>query len=229
MTSLLPPAAPAQPHFEPAPAQPTLRAGEVHLWRARLADAPADARSLLSPDEWLRASRFHFEPDRERFIAARALVRTILARYAGDEPRALRFETGPHGKPALAGSGLRFNLSHSGDLLLLAICWGREVGVDVEEMRDSIPFEMLADDFFEPEEAWSLRVLPAPERAWRFYDLWTSAEARLKASGLGLSAGLHVVTPDRWALCSLRPAAGYAGALAVEGGGFQLECWAWQK
>ena len=215
--------------WQPAPHAPRLRAGEVHLWRAPLGDATPELRDTLSPAECVRAERFHFERDRRRFIAARGLLRTILGRYLDLDPREVRFVFGEHGKPALDGacSTLRFNLSHSDDLLLLAVSHAREVGVDVEFMRADVPFGALADRYFEPEDAWRLRLLPPAERAWHFYELWTSTEARLKAGGRGLGGGTHIVAPDRWSLLRLTPAAGYAAALAVEGGAFQLNCWSW--
>ena len=147
-----------------------LRPAGVHLWRAHLEVTP-QISATLSHGEWLQAGRFHFERDRERFIAARGLLRLILARYLGASPCGLRFSTGPHGKPELAApaSALRFNLSHSDDLMLLAVTHGREVGVDLEFMRDDVPFETLADYYFEPEEAWELRLLPAAQKAWKFY------------------------------------------------------------
>ena len=211
---------------EPAP----LRAGQVHLWRAPLEPAP-ELSATLSPGEWLRASRFHFERDRERFIATRGLLRTILAHYTNADASALKFAAGAHGKPELDGLGtsLRFNLSHSDDLMLLAITHVREIGVDLEFMRDNLPFETLADHYFDPEEAWDLRLLPAAQRAWKFYDTWTCTEARLKASGTGIANGFQVIAPDRWSLLKLTPAVGYTAALAVEGGDFQLECWSWPK
>jgi len=210
---------------------PALSAGEVHLWRARLSETDAGELSdLLSPAEWIRAQRFHFPGDRARFIAGRGLLRTILGRYLDLPPRELRFAHGPHGKPELEGvcSSLTFNLSHSDDLLLLAVTHGRAVGIDLELMRGNVPFQTLADYYFEPEDAWGLRLLPEPQRAGKFYDLWTSAEARLKASGRGLAQGLRLIEPDRWSLLKLTPAEGYAAALAVERGDFQLAYWSWQ-
>ncbi|MCE9610756.1 MAG: 4'-phosphopantetheinyl transferase superfamily protein [Chthoniobacter sp.] len=215
-----------QPARQPAP----LRAGEVHLWQAHLTPTP-ELSATLSPADWVRAERFHFAVDRDRFIATRGLLRTILATYLDAEPHELRFRTGPHGKPELDGfdTSLRFNLSHSDELMLLAVTHARDIGVDLEFMRGNVPFETLADHYFDPEEAWDLRNLPAAERAWKFYDTWTCTEARLKAHGVGLAHGFHVVEPDRWSLLKLTPAAGYAAALAVEGGDFQLECWSWRK
>jgi 4'-phosphopantetheinyl transferase len=211
---------------------PKLNVGEVHVWRAHLDDADTHALgNLLVPAEWIRAQRFHFTRDRERFIASRGLLRTILARYLDHAPQELRFAQGPHGKPELDGvcSSLRFNLSHSDDLMLLAVTHARAVGIDLELMREDVPFQTLADYYFEPEDAWHLRLLPPAQRAWKFYDLWTSTEARLKADGAGLGRGLKIFEPDRWSLLKLTPAAGYAAALAVEGGDFQVECWSWPR
>ena len=218
--------------WKPAHAHPNLQPGEVHVWRVPLSgNDPDQLAVLLSADESIRAQRFHFERDRVRFICGRGLLRTILGRYLDTDPRALTFTEGAHGKPELTGvaSSLRFNLSHSDDLMLVAVTHARAVGVDLEMIRENVPVETLADYYFEPEDAWHLRLLPPPQRIWRFYELWTSAEARLKADGAGISHGLKVLQPDRWSLLKLTPAEGYTAALAVEGNDFQVECWSWQK
>lgn len=223
---------PPHSHWKSAEVHPALGPGEVHVWSAHLAEADSLALGeLLSPAEWIRAQRFHFARDRARFIAGRGLLRTILGRYLDVEPRDLQITPGPHGKPELEGiaTSLSFNLSHSDDLMLLAVTHARAVGIDLELMREDVPFQTLADYYFEPEDAWDLRLLPPAQRAGKFYDLWTSTEAQLKASGLGLAQGTKVLEPDRWSLLKLTPADGYAAALAVEGGDFQLECWSWQK
>lgn len=218
--------------WKTASAHPSLHPGEVHVWRARLDDGTAAGwNDVLSSDECIRAERFHFPRDRARFIVGRGLLRTILGRYLDLPAAELRFAAGPNGKPELAGacSALRFNLSHSDHLMLLAVTHARAVGIDLELIRPDIPFQALADHYFEPEDAWHLRLLPPAERAWKFYDLWTSTEARLKAAGTGLAEGLKIIAPDRWSLLKLTPAAGFAAALAVEGGDFQLGCWDWAQ
>jgi 4'-phosphopantetheinyl transferase len=218
--------------WKPAPEHPSLRPGEVHVWSIALSENdPDELGRLLSTKEWFRAQRFHFDADRTRFICGRGLLRRILGRYLEIDPRELRFAEGPHGKPELTGlhTSLRFNLSHSDDLMLLAVTHTRAVGIDLELMRDNMPVETLADYYFEPEDAWRLRLLPPTQRVWKFYELWTSTEARLKADGVGLGGGLKVLEPDRWSLLKLTPAEGYAAALAVEGGSFQVECWSWHK
>ena len=215
-------------HWNHANAPSPLQAGDVHLWRARLTPTE-DHRAALSPEDWHRAGRFHFERDRERFIASRGIQRQVLAQYLGIEAGAMNFSTGTHGKPQLPDTTLRFNLSHSDDLMLLAVTHGRELGVDLEFMKPNVPFETLADHYFDPEDAWDLRLLPAAQRPWKFYDIWTSTEAQLKASGLGLSHGAKVSDADRWSMMKFTPAVGYAAAVAVEGGDFQLKCWSWQE
>jgi 4'-phosphopantetheinyl transferase len=185
--------------------------------------------ALLSADELARASRFHFERDRARYTASRGVLRSILARYLDADPASLVFERGPHGKPALVNPAttLRFNVSHSEDLLLLAVAHAREVGVDLEAMRESVHFEMLSDHYFTPEDAWALRTAPEPERTWRFFELWTRTEAQLKARGLGLTEKPNIVRDGVFDVRSIRPLDGYAAALAVEGQGFELTCWSW--
>jgi 4'-phosphopantetheinyl transferase len=215
--------------FAAAPEQPHLGHGEVHLWRADLQSDPAAYAEALSPEEWVRAGRFHFDRDRRRFIAAHALLRAILAKYTGIATHDLRFGAGPHGKPVLEPNftGLQFNLSHSDELMLLAVCRTREVGVDLEFMRENVPYESLAAHYFPPTEAWHIRTSPPAERAGLFYETWTITEARLKAAGTGFAEPASVIAPDRWSLRTLTPAAGYAAALAVEGEPFELACWAW--
>src|ERR1700690_2111518 len=123
---------------QPSPLKPD----DVHLWRARLVSTP-ELRETLSPAEWIRAERYHFPRDRERFIAARGLLRSILASYLKLDPCDLGFSSGPHGKPELHNvcSPLRFNLSHSDDMMLLAISHSREIGVDLEVVRNDVPFK----------------------------------------------------------------------------------------
>lgn len=214
-------------NWEPSRTAPPLHVGHVHLWRAVL--TPTDAvRKVISPGEWLRAERFHFDIDRERFIASRGILRCILGGYLDVDPRDVLFEHGTHGKPGLAGGGtLRFNLSHSSEIMLLAVTYARELGVDIEKMKPNVPFETLADHYFDPEDAWDLRLLPASQRAWKFYDIWTTTEAKLKASGVGLSQGTKISEPDRWSMLKLIPAPGYTAAVAVEGGDFELQCCSW--
>ncbi len=215
------------PLWSKAPAQPRLMPGEIHLWRANLTerDRVQKCKEVLSSDELIRASRFAFDEDRTHFIISHAALRTLLARYVGGEARELEFSIGEHGKPSLKQTftDVRFNLSHTDGLALIAVSRGCDVGVDVERVDDGIEFEQIADHYFEPRESWDLRITPAEDRAMRFFDVWTRKEAALKASGTGIGA-----TPDaRFCVRNFSPAAGYAGAVAGEGEDWRLACWDW--
>jgi 4'-phosphopantetheinyl transferase len=223
---------PEPQHFAPANRPPrALRAGEVHLWLIELSPAAPEECACLSADEWLRAQRFVFAADRERHIASRVRLRTLLGGYLDEEPARLEFFRGPHGKPALRGAAgfLRFNLSHADGWMLLGVTHAREIGVDLEAQRENVHFEMLAEHYFAPEDQWALRTTPEPERARKFFELWTATEARLKALGLGLNENPDAFAGIHLALRHLTPCAGHAAAVAVEGRSFDLACWQWRN
>lgn len=229
---------------------------EIHVWRACLDQPPVSISALrkaLAPDELARADRYRFPNGRDRFVVCRAALRTILGLYLRAHPDHLRLSANSYGKPELAGlhsgSALRFNVSHSGDLALLAVGYAREVGVDLERLRPGRPGERmrLAERFFSPAEAAELRALPEDERDDAFTVCWTRKEAYIKAIGRGLSLPLSMfdvtVSPkaaaallrtawnpqdaSRWLLRDLNPGSGYVGAIAVEGGGWRLRRWQW--
>lgn len=215
------------------PAALVLGPEEVHVWRVDVKDAsnPASPHRLLSEDERRNAESFLFEEDRERFAATRCALRVLLGRYLDLEPEHLTFRRGPRGKPHLDREhGLRFNVSHSGTLALIALARGREVGVDVERVRPVSDLETIAGRHFSTQEDAALRALPEAARAEAFFTLWTRNEARLKATGDGLpGAGRHSLGAARWTARDLDPGSGYAGAVAAEAGGWRLERWSWSE
>lgn len=210
------------------PLRPCLEQGEVHLWRAKLDDPIrlAGAEAVLSRDELLRAGRFAFDEDQNRFIAAHGALRMVLGLYLSADPQTLEFRTGPSGKPSLVQrfTDLRFNLSHSADLAMIAVARGCEVGVDVERVQCDMEIDPIIDHYFEPEEVWNLRIAPPAERVALFFDLWTRREACLKAEGTGLGFPPRM---DRYGTQNFCPAPGYAGAVACEGSEWRLACWNW--
>ena len=215
-------------HWPAGPERPVLMPGEIHIWRTPLDNAArvAAAESVLSRDEALKAGRFVFAPDRDRFIAAHGALRMVLASYLAADPSALEFKIGVMGKPELVQTftDLRFNLSHSGNLALIAVTRGRDVGVDLEMIQEDMAYEQIVEHYFDPAEAWSLRTAPAPARAARFFDLWTRKEACLKAEGSGFGA---LPSMRQFVVRNLIPAEGYAGAIASEGDDWKLACWDW--
>jgi 4'-phosphopantetheinyl transferase len=214
----------------------------ICVWRVYLDRDSAQYQtreSILSPDELDRARRYHFERDRRRFTVARSALRMILSEYLGSDPKHLAFNYGAHGKPSLAGenSGIRFNVSHSGELAVIAVARDRELGVDVECLRSSAWVEQIPERFFSPREVKVLRSLPRELLQDAFFACWTRKEAYIKARGGGLSIGLDSfdvsLEPDkpaallqvrddpneaaRWGMAELRPASGYSGALVAQG------------
>lgn len=218
--------------------------GCVQVW---LATFPSDAGELsrlagrLSPDERLRAGRLIDPEVRSRFAAGRGFLRETLGRYLGEEPERLVFGTGEFGKPFLAGGvkrgDLRFNISHAGNRLLLAVTTGKEVGVDLEFVRSDLDYPEMAKHYLSVRERSELLALPRNERLAAFYRLWTRKEAYLKGSGTGFSLPCtdfdvslipghppellcHRVSPEetsRWTLTDIPVPEGYCAALAFEG------------
>lgn len=234
-----------------APPRLTLCDSDVHVWRVSLNQSEARIHSLLpllAPDELSRAERFHFRKDRQNFITSRGMLRIILGRYLSVEPRLLRFCYSTYGKPSLSpdlnGEGLRFNLAHAHELALYAITRGREIGIDLEYVRDR-PMDEVAHHFFSTPEISMLRVVPEDLRTKAFYNCWTRKEAYIKARGEGLSfpldrfvvslipgeeASLLDVSNSpkeilRWSLRELNLEEDYVAAIAVEGNDWDLKCW----
>jgi 4'-phosphopantetheinyl transferase len=228
--------------WERLPGVPDLPENQVHIWRIPLdppAESLAELRDDLSTEELGRAARFHFERDRRRHIVSHAWLRRLLAACLGLQPSDLQFESAEHGKPHLAGNmadaGLKFNLAHSGEMALVALCRGLEVGVDIEQVRPMPDLEAVAARFFSRDEQSQLSQVPHDQKVRAFFKCWTCKEAFIKQIGDGLyypldqfDVDLHPARPARllgvasdaqeaanWQLVSFPAAEGYFGALAV--------------
>ena len=226
------------------------------MWRASLAVpefAREDLQRVLAKEEIARAAHFHFEKDRNHWIVARGILRILLSRYVNTTPDQLRLSSNAYGKPFLAfpalSHQLQFNVSHSQDLALYAFTFKGQVGIDVEYMRADLNYDALAKVSFSPNEQAILHSLPYDLKQEAFFTCWTRKEAYIKARGKGFSiptdqfdvSFLSGEPPallqnredpqeiTRWSLHELAPGTGYAGALAVEGVGWILRCWQWQK
>jgi 4'-phosphopantetheinyl transferase len=249
------PAASFSPLWQPAPQRLTLDDNAVHVWRANLDQSPSPVRCFLrtlAAEECLRAERFYFQRDRDRFIVAHGILRALLGRYLDTRPESLSFTYGLHGKPALTSrvdNTIRFNISHSRGTALYAISRGREIGIDLELVRDDLEVERIAAIFFSRNEISELFALPSELMRRAFFLCWTRKEAYIKAKGEGLSMPLDqfevslvpgepatLITTQRdssealrWSLRELFPSADHAAALAVEGRDWRLACWQWQR
>ncbi len=240
--------------WETPPPYPVLGECETHVWRVTLQVAPhyiLDLSRLLAADEAARAARFRFARDHDRFIVARAALRSIVGLYVNQKPGEVTFVYGQHGKPALAMDAgtahVQFNMSHSDGLALCGVTLGRQIGIDVERIRPEIADETIAEHYFSQREISTLRALPPALQTEAFFTCWTRKEAYIKATGKGLAlplaqfdvsmapgepAALLSTRPDlgearRWSMHHLEPGEGYAAALVVEGAMDRVVCWQW--
>lgn len=224
----------------------TGEAGHIDIWLVfyQQIDDPAllaAMLALLNDAERAQQLRFHFADDRLRYLATRALVRTVLSRYAPIEPADWAFTPNEYGRPAIANDhpqarALSFNLSHTRGLIAMAVTRDRVLGVDVENLTTRQVSEGIAEHFFSPVEVAELSTVPPGRRQDRFFEYWTFKEAYIKARGMGLSIPLDrfsfhfpdeqrvalSIEPDlgdnaeRWGFWQFRPAPGYLLALCAE-------------
>jgi 4'-phosphopantetheinyl transferase len=172
---------------------PVVTDGELHVWQVNL-DRPRDEipglACLLSADEHGRAARFHFDRDRQHFIAGRSILRSILGRYLAQNPNSLTFAYGSRGKPVLSGTSLQFNLAHSGGVAVIALANRSAVGIDIEQIRVVPRWEGVTNSFFSTVEREAIGSLPSIDRLYGFFTCWTRKEAYLKATGDGVGVPL---------------------------------------
>ncbi len=207
------------------PSRPTLPAGTVDVWRARLEPAPGRVDELLSDEEHARAGRLVRDEDRVRWAASRAILRALLGRYLNVEGQELQLALSAEGKPALAGAELHFNLSHSGELALYAFCQDAEVGVDVEQGRRLRDPLAVARRILGPGEEQRLRALEPAAQTREFLRSWARHEAIAKCLGTGIEGGQ--TGAERLSVVELEVGPGAGGALAVAALSFEPRLFEW--
>jgi 4'-phosphopantetheinyl transferase len=232
----------------------SLSAREVHVWRARLSSSTADLSKLrgsLSSEERERADRFRSEHDRARFVLGRIVARSVLGHCLQRPARDVQLTSDNSGKPVVASPSealLHFNISHSGDHVLLALARDRRVGVDVEQVREAKDLNEIAARCFSKAEYFRLQTIPERMRTESFYRCWTLKEAYLKARGEGFRLSLDSfdvaflpgemprlletrfdpVDATRWCFRELHLGSAYLAALATEAGPeLELKLWDW--
>jgi len=177
-----------------------LEDSDIHLWYAdqaefNVSELEENCITSLTDQEAERYQRYTSERRRKQFLLGRMLIRRTLSQYAELPPAAWKFVENDYGKPTIeiAGKGhaLFFNLSHSGDRLVLAIANNESIGVDIESRNKPRRLLKVADRYFSPTEVADLFALSEAEQLSRFYDLWTLKEAYIKACGLGLAISLQ--------------------------------------
>jgi len=198
-------------------------------------------RKLLSDDEALQESRFYFADDRKRYLVTRAMVRTLLSRYARVAPERWEFSKNAYGRPTIANAddrahGLSFNISHTRGLIALAVSRERDLGIDVENVATRRICLDVANRYFAPSEVAELSCVAPARQQDRFFEYWTLKESYIKARSMGLSLpldgfsfqfphhrGVRIkIEPElkddaeRWSLWQYRPAADYLMAICAE-------------
>jgi 4'-phosphopantetheinyl transferase len=164
-----------------------LNASRIDIWQFLLHNHLPQSQTILSPDELARANRFYFERHQRRFATARTRVREILGAYLGIPAAKLEFTYATHGKPEVVNQQqLQFNLSHTGDIALLAIGKEWPLGIDIEQYS-ARPYTGIAGNLFTPVEQEYLKQAPIMAKPALFFRMWAQKEAFIKACGLGLS------------------------------------------
>jgi 4'-phosphopantetheinyl transferase len=228
----------SDPRWPVSTEPPALAPGDVQIWRVDITPSVTTIPAVLdrlSPDERARADRFVFDRHRFRYIRGRAALRALLGKHLQIPAADVSLRTAPGGKPFLADAppSLYFNVSHSGDLALIALTTGAEIGIDLEAVRPHADdWVSLARRYFASEEVAALERYSTSERVQAFFRGWTRKEAIVKLLGDGLRMPLDrfIVPLDEtaiapvllsdggsvpWHLTPLTPAPAYWGACAT--------------
>lgn len=240
----------ADPQWGLPPTDYRIDRGTVHVWQAYFQQSIVSDRiflEYLSQDETEKAQRFIHQSDRDRYVFSHGLLRSLLGTYVNCAPQQFVFETKQYHKPFLlspdCNNDIRFNLSHSQNMVLIAVSRGVEVGVDVEYMRKIPDALQIVNSTFSVDERKFLNALCPGDFEEGFFTYWTSKEAFLKGIGKGLSypldkfsisfpsgkseGSVHIHDdPDNtycWKILKLSLGPGYSGALAIEGLGSRLQ------
>ena len=177
-----------------------LHPDKIELWLAfcdEIADEGllADYRRLLVEEERKKEARFHLAHDRHRYLITRALVRSVLSRYAAVAPQDWCFEEDAYGRPQIVNADpvarrITFNISHTRSLVVLGVTCERALGVDTEDFHTRQAELGIADHYFAADEVAQLRTTPPDLQQTRFFEYWTLKESYIKARGMGLSLPL---------------------------------------
>ena len=210
----------------------------VTVWRVGLDPGYRICEALrrhLTAEELRRVEHLSRSELGRRWLVGRGALREILAAELDQPPASVRLHLGPHGRPGLDPdahrSDLDFNLSHSGELALVAVGRGLRVGVDVERPRPGRDPLRVANRYFSAAEVEAVQAVPETDRPLAFLRYWTAKEALAKGLGLGLQTpigGLELAVQPGGTMVPVREAKdwrlieltelprGYCGALAVD-------------
>ncbi len=176
----------------------SLAKNEIHVWYTKpqnlLNNETLLSRyaKLLTAQETAKQQRYKFAKDRHDALITRAFIRDLLSYYADIPPDEWQFEKGEKEKPEVVNAPLplRFNISHTKNLITCAVTLTDDIGIDVENTSRSNDILSIAERYFSEQEATELFSLPEFKQTSRFFDYWTLKESYINAWGLGLAIPL---------------------------------------
>jgi len=222
----------------------------IQLWFADLTQGDySKSWALLSPGERCRAESLKVIKVRQRFVVSRAILRQVLADYMAVNCAAVELFQGPFGKPYVRqrkGDPVAFNLSHTGDHLVIALGCQRQIGVDIEVCRERNNLGALAEKCFSNSELTQWQQLDSEDKKVMFYRIWTRKESFVKAVGRGISLGLKLCEmsiqapvkvlsvpnncgqPSDWRVTDLNVPLGLSAAMTTDGPECELTYRYWE-
>lgn len=143
-----------------------------------------DLINFLSSSERNRASRYHFNKDKNRFIICRTLLKILLAEHIGLKIGEVILDVDSNKKPFLPSHPfVFFNVSHAGDYAIIAIAKS-PIGVDIEYVDKNFDYKEILPSIFNTSEID--KVNHSDDKHVAFYGFWTRKEAVVKAVGKGI-------------------------------------------
>jgi 4'-phosphopantetheinyl transferase len=207
-------------------------ASSVDTWKVKISSEKKLLNFFLqmfNKEETAKALRYRDEEDMQRYVFGRGALRFLLGKYLNKFPNTIQFTSGPDKKPLLnknSGDNLHFNISHSGDFILIAIS-DSEVGVDIEKINADFSYQEILNSNFSKEEIDFIQNSVRPIES--FYLLWTRKESLVKATSKGLVDNLNLISvldglfnagneiidsPDSWDIHSFKIEEKYLGSIA---------------
>jgi 4'-phosphopantetheinyl transferase len=216
-----------------------LRNNHVDVWRIKISSNLRfidNFFKVLLPDEIVRANRYVQKKDRLRFVVSRGALRCLLSKYIKQSATSIKFVVSANKKPFIYQQNIKYNVSHSGDWVLIAIS-NTEVGIDTEEMDPGFSYkEILADNFSRDE----INYIAHQDSVNSFYLLWTRKEALTKATAQGLDNNLQNIpslngyhkidsailsSPKNWVMNSFKTDENNMATVATEIAAGELKYW----
>jgi len=166
----------------------------VDVWHADLLPEEAEEQNyylLLNQAEKEKAASFIRPVLQQKYIKTRGILRQVLGSYLNIKPQKISIQIAEYGKPFIEGAELFFNLSHTGNKLVLAVSNTGEVGVDLEQYKQRHNLIGLVKKCFSALEQDYWLGLPESQKVIQFYRFWVRKEAFVKAVGRGIAVGLN--------------------------------------